>query len=79
MPERTGAPTHRPAVTSPCIRNCCLDENDICLGCYRSLTEICAWGEANNAVRQKILHNAAQRRQQRSHDQRDQHDQPENT
>jgi len=46
-------------VTSPCIRNCCLDENDICLGCYRSLTEICAWGEANNAVRQKILHNAA--------------------
>ncbi|MBT2912746.1 DUF1289 domain-containing protein, partial [Vibrio anguillarum] len=24
---------------SPCIRQCCLDEMDICLGCFRSLNE----------------------------------------
>lgn len=30
---------------SPCVRNCCLDENDICLGCYRSLSETLNWRE----------------------------------
>ncbi|QDE30937.1 DUF1289 domain-containing protein [Shewanella polaris] len=28
---------------SPCVRNCCLDAQDICLGCHRSLDEILAW------------------------------------
>jgi len=28
---------------SPCVRNCCLDEKDICLGCYRHLDEITGW------------------------------------
>ncbi|EKO3464267.1 DUF1289 domain-containing protein [Vibrio fluvialis] len=31
------------AVPSPCIRNCCLDDNDVCLGCFRTLEEILAW------------------------------------
>jgi uncharacterized protein len=47
---------------SPCIRNCCLDEQDICLGCGRSLDEIRDWGNAPDAVRQRILDNAAARR-----------------
>jgi len=64
MPERQGASTHQPTISSPCIRNCCLDENDICLGCHRSLTEICDWGEAGDAYRLKILDNATQRKQQ---------------
>ena len=28
---------------SPCVRMCCLDEKDICLGCYRTLAEILEW------------------------------------
>lgn len=28
---------------NPCVRNCCLDEQDICLGCFRHLDEILAW------------------------------------
>lgn len=32
-------------ITSPCIRSCCLDNNDICLGCFRSLDEIKLWGK----------------------------------
>ncbi|WP_206483120.1 DUF1289 domain-containing protein [Thalassotalea sp. G2M2-11] len=28
---------------SPCIRNCCLNEQDVCLGCYRHLDEITGW------------------------------------
>jgi uncharacterized protein len=47
---------------SPCIRNCCLSDDDICLGCYRSLEEITRWGEADDQARMIILKNANQRR-----------------
>ena len=40
---------------SPCVRNCCLDADDICLGCHRSITEICAWHEASDAEKLAIL------------------------
>ncbi len=51
------------AVQSPCVRNCCLDERDTCLGCHRSLQEIVEWGMADNARRLVILENARQRRE----------------
>jgi uncharacterized protein len=47
---------------SPCIRNCCLDADDICVGCYRSILEITQWGPANNQERIIILQNAQKRR-----------------
>ena len=43
------------AVPSPCVRNCCLDENDICLGCNRSLAEICAWSASTDDQKREIL------------------------
>jgi uncharacterized protein len=51
-------------VQSPCVRNCCLDQNDICLGCHRSIEEIIAWGGASNEVRNTILKSAKQRAKQ---------------
>jgi len=30
-------------VITPCISQCELDENDICVGCYRSAVEISDW------------------------------------
>jgi predicted Fe-S protein YdhL (DUF1289 family) len=30
-------------IDNPCIRHCCLDEHDICVGCFRSYEEILAW------------------------------------
>lgn len=54
-----------PLPASPCVRNCCLDDNDICLGCERSLEEIIAWGTADAATQQQILERAAERRRQR--------------
>ncbi|WP_156302871.1 DUF1289 domain-containing protein, partial [Methylogaea oryzae] len=30
----------RPSASPPCVRNCCLDSTDICLGCFRALAEI---------------------------------------
>lgn len=52
-------------VESPCIRHCTLDDDDICLGCFRSIDEICAWAAAGNAERRQILASALARRQQR--------------
>ena len=47
-------PANQP-IESPCVRNCCLDENDICLGCFRSISEICGWAAATNEERKEIL------------------------
>jgi len=30
-------------VITPCIGQCALNDNDICMGCYRSATEITDW------------------------------------
>jgi hypothetical protein len=49
-------------IQSPCVRNCCLDDDDICLGCFRTITEITSWSEADDNGRLNILHNAKIRR-----------------
>jgi len=43
------------SLQTPCVRNCCLDENDTCLGCYRSLSEILGWNEATEKERTEVL------------------------
>ena len=53
------------SVASPCVRNCCLDENDVCLGCHRSMAEIMRWNEADDAERREILARCRQREEQR--------------
>jgi uncharacterized protein len=53
------------AVPSPCVRNCCLDTDDICLGCYRSLSEIVRWSEASDDERNEILSKCRLRREER--------------
>ncbi|WP_449357819.1 DUF1289 domain-containing protein [Alishewanella longhuensis] len=40
---------------SPCIRNCCLDQQDCCLGCGRLLTEITEWHQASPLRQQQII------------------------
>ncbi|WP_199610931.1 DUF1289 domain-containing protein [Flocculibacter collagenilyticus] len=40
--------------TNPCVRNCCLDQNDVCLGCFRHLEEIIAWHDMNSGQRIQI-------------------------
>lgn len=49
-------------IESPCIRHCCLDENDICLGCHRSLEEIKQWGTSSLETKRLILQKAIFRR-----------------
>jgi hypothetical protein len=47
---------------SPCLGNCCLDDDFTCLGCFRSLQEIKEWGVVDDRRRQIILENAKQRK-----------------
>ena len=42
-------------IASPCIDTCCLNEEDICLGCFRSLEEILAWRAATDTQKQLFL------------------------
>ncbi len=52
-------------VESPCIRNCCLDDDLICLGCFRSLEEIKEWTVAAADRQRSILSNAERRKNRR--------------
>lgn len=40
-----------------------MNEQDICLGCFRSLAEIVGWADADNPSRQWVLDVAKSRRQ----------------
>jgi predicted Fe-S protein YdhL (DUF1289 family) len=46
---------------SPCVRNCCLDDAEVCLGCGRTLDEILEWHQASVPRRLAILDAAGQR------------------
>jgi len=48
-------------IASPCVRNCCLDKQDVCIGCGRTLSEIVFWGDADNEQKLKILSHAKKR------------------
>lgn len=50
------------AVQSPCIKNCSLDEQKICRGCFRRLDEIIDWHNADETTRRAILERVAARR-----------------
>jgi len=49
-------------VRSPCISNCCLDHNDVCMGCFRHIDEITGWHSADTDRKKQILENTSRRR-----------------
>lgn len=48
-------------LASPCVRNCCLDDDNVCMGCGRSLQEIVAWSNAGAAEKAAILARSRER------------------
>jgi hypothetical protein len=57
-------------IASPCVRTCCLDDDDVCIGCGRALAEIVAWGTADDATRREILERSRARTARRIERQR---------
>jgi len=49
-------------IQSPCIRNRCLDDKDMCLGCFRLIDEILLWGQADDKQKREILVNCGSRK-----------------
>jgi predicted Fe-S protein YdhL (DUF1289 family) len=48
---------------SPCISVCLLDEENVCVGCYRSADEITDWFMADSESRREILQRVRARRE----------------
>lgn len=51
---------------SPCVGNCCLNNDDICLGCYRHIDEIVGWNGKERAEQIEIVERASERKSQAS-------------
>ncbi|WP_017999439.1 DUF1289 domain-containing protein [Paracoccus sp. N5] len=51
------------SVSSPCIRICRIDaESRLCIGCWRTLDEIAAWGGMTEAQRLAVMASLAARK-----------------
>jgi predicted Fe-S protein YdhL (DUF1289 family) len=48
---------------SPCISVCVLDDDDICMGCYRSAEEVTDWFMASDEQKRDVLRKARERMQ----------------
>lgn len=62
MRQHPSEPIAEPTLQAPCVRNCCLDQNEVCLGCGRHLDEILQWHHASPEERGRILARARDRR-----------------
>lgn len=40
---------------SPCVSICVLNDDDICVGCYRSGEEISRWGRYSNTEKRAVF------------------------
>ena len=49
-------------LVSPCVRNCCLDQNDICIGCFRHIDEIVGWQNLPDEKKKTIVELCRQRK-----------------
>lgn len=49
------------SMPSPCINICHLDDNDVCVGCYRSSSEITSWKDLDSEARKQISIKAQKR------------------
>ncbi len=52
-----------PPLATPCVKVCIVDgESGLCLGCFRTLTEVAAWTRFSDAERAEIMADLPARR-----------------
>ncbi|MDE2593465.1 MAG: DUF1289 domain-containing protein [Burkholderiales bacterium] len=54
-------PEGTPPVASPCIRHCTLNDQDVCVGCGRTLADIVGWTKMSEAEKALCVARAAER------------------
>ena len=42
-------------VKSPCISVCALNEQDLCIGCWRSIDEIAGWARMSEVQKREVM------------------------
>jgi len=52
-----------PTLEKPCIRQCCLNEKDICMGCFRTFDDMMRWRQCSQKEKLAILHRAKERKE----------------
>lgn len=52
--DTSSAAVEKP-IKSPCVSVCVLNDDDICVGCFRSGNEISHWGSYDNGERREVL------------------------
>ena len=52
----TTPPLPRPAIKTPCVKVCYVDgESGLCLGCFRTLSEVANWSRFSDAERERLM------------------------
>ncbi len=49
-------------IDSPCVGVCVCDENDVCIGCKRSLDEIVSWNRLSDNEKLICINNSNERK-----------------
>jgi len=55
--------TQKPSIEKPCIRQCCLNEEDVCVGCFRTFEDMGKWHKASDEEKKEMLRLASQRKE----------------
>ncbi len=53
-------------VKSPCISVCSLNEEDVCIGCFRTVSEIIGWRQMDDDERREVVRLAGRRSRERN-------------
>lgn len=53
--------TQQAEIASPCVSICALDDEDICVGCYRTGAEISRWGDMTADQKQQVMQKVRER------------------
>ena len=61
----------KPDIPSPCVNACCLNDKDICVGCFRSLDEILSWSSMSLSQKQATLIKCHDRKQRKNNAKKD--------
>lgn len=49
-------------IAKPCIRQCCLNDDDICMGCFRTLDDMRIWHKSSDEEKLEMLKIAGMRK-----------------
>lgn len=49
-------------INRPCVRRCSLNEEEVCLGCFRTFNDMLLWNKATVEEKQEMLRVAERRK-----------------